>query len=155
MLFLSNDKYTRQYETDLLREVIHDNASAKVIAVTSSSDDTQIEESFVYIKNGAVLRLSPIFPYLMLAQAFAFHSSIALGIHQITHLQLEKLIGCSRCHYLPVLISRRWLHAFLMINIANNKRNYMHAPNIVWTRIDERLLHGQIRITWVNTLKQI
>ncbi len=24
----------------------------------------------------------------------------------------------------------------------------MHAPNIVWTRIDERLLHGQIRITW-------
>jgi PTS system N-acetylgalactosamine-specific IIB component len=25
---------------------------------------------------------------------------------------------------------------------------YMTAPNIVWTRIDERLLHGQIRITW-------
>ena len=24
----------------------------------------------------------------------------------------------------------------------------MAAPNIVWTRIDERLLHGQIRITW-------
>lgn len=24
----------------------------------------------------------------------------------------------------------------------------MHTPNIVWTRIDERLLHGQIRITW-------
>lgn len=24
----------------------------------------------------------------------------------------------------------------------------MSAPNIVWTRIDERLLHGQIRITW-------
>ncbi|WP_099074751.1 PTS N-acetylgalactosamine transporter subunit IIB [Proteus alimentorum] len=24
----------------------------------------------------------------------------------------------------------------------------MNTPNIVWTRIDERLLHGQIRITW-------
>lgn len=24
----------------------------------------------------------------------------------------------------------------------------MSVPNIVWTRIDERLLHGQIRITW-------
>lgn len=24
----------------------------------------------------------------------------------------------------------------------------MTRPNIVWTRIDERLLHGQIRITW-------
>lgn len=24
----------------------------------------------------------------------------------------------------------------------------MTSPNIVWTRIDERLLHGQIRITW-------
>ncbi|MGL4824488.1 MAG: PTS N-acetylgalactosamine transporter subunit IIB [Plesiomonas shigelloides] len=24
----------------------------------------------------------------------------------------------------------------------------MSSPNIVWTRIDERLLHGQIRITW-------
>ncbi|WP_337236603.1 PTS N-acetylgalactosamine transporter subunit IIB [Proteus faecis] len=24
----------------------------------------------------------------------------------------------------------------------------MNIPNIVWTRIDERLLHGQIRITW-------
>lgn len=24
----------------------------------------------------------------------------------------------------------------------------MATPNIVWTRIDERLLHGQIRITW-------
>lgn len=24
----------------------------------------------------------------------------------------------------------------------------MSTPNIVWTRIDERLLHGQIRITW-------
>lgn len=24
----------------------------------------------------------------------------------------------------------------------------MDNPNIVWTRIDERLLHGQIRITW-------
>lgn len=23
-----------------------------------------------------------------------------------------------------------------------------NTPNIVWTRIDERLLHGQIRITW-------
>ena len=24
----------------------------------------------------------------------------------------------------------------------------MNTPNFVWTRIDERLLHGQIRITW-------
>lgn len=24
----------------------------------------------------------------------------------------------------------------------------MNTPNIVWTHIDERLLHGQIRITW-------
>ncbi|HHN8583387.1 TPA: SIS domain-containing protein [Providencia rettgeri] len=80
VLFLSNDKYTRQYETDLLREVIHDNASAKVIAVTSSSDDTQIEESFVYIKKMEQCSDSALFfPYLMLAQAFAFHSSIALG----------------------------------------------------------------------------
>lgn len=80
VLFLSNDKYTRQYETDLLREVIHDNASAKVIAITSSSDDTQIEESFVYIKKMEKCSDSALFfPYLMLAQAFAFHSSIALG----------------------------------------------------------------------------
>ena len=27
-------------------------------------------------------------------------------------------------------------------------KNVMDQPNIVWTRIDERLLHGQIRITW-------
>lgn len=31
----------------------------------------------------------------------------------------------------------------------------MATPNIVWTRIDERLLHGQIKITWGNTLKRI
>lgn len=31
----------------------------------------------------------------------------------------------------------------------------MTRPNIVWTRIDERLLHGQIRITWESTPKPI
>ncbi|VFS45996.1 Uncharacterised protein [Budvicia aquatica] len=29
----------------------------------------------------------------------------------------------------------------------------MSAPNIVWTRIDERLLHGQIASLGENTLK--
>ncbi|SQI23969.1 PTS system N-acetylgalactosamine-specific transporter subunit IIB [Salmonella enterica subsp. arizonae] len=31
----------------------------------------------------------------------------------------------------------------------------MTQPNIVWTRIDERLLHGQIRITWENIQRLI
>ncbi|HDL7933302.1 SIS domain-containing protein [Yersinia enterocolitica] len=80
VLFISNDEYTRQYETDLLREVIHDNASAKVIAITTSQDKTFSEQNFIYIPgmehcSDAAL----LFPYLMLVQAFAFHTSIALG----------------------------------------------------------------------------
>lgn len=80
VMFFSNDPYTRQYETDLLREVIHDNASGKVIAITARNDNAFSPESFVYIpalENCSDVAL--LFPYLMLAQSFAFHSSIALG----------------------------------------------------------------------------
>ncbi|MGX8895251.1 sugar isomerase, partial [Enterobacter cloacae] len=49
VMIFSNDPYTRQYETDLLREVIHDNASGKVIAITARNDKTFSPESFVYI----------------------------------------------------------------------------------------------------------
>ncbi|APC12826.1 MULTISPECIES: SIS domain-containing protein [Providencia] len=80
VLFLSNDPYTRQYETDLLREVIHDNASSKVIGITASSEDIFLKDNFIYIsKLEHCSDAALLFPYLMLAQAFAFHSSIALG----------------------------------------------------------------------------
>ncbi|UBX47565.1 SIS domain-containing protein [Providencia alcalifaciens] len=80
VLFLSNDKYIRQYESDLLREVIHDNASAMVIAVTASPSNSFSKENFIYIpKMAQCSDAALLFPYLMLAQAFAFHSSIALG----------------------------------------------------------------------------
>ncbi|MTC58013.1 Putative tagatose-6-phosphate ketose/aldose isomerase [Providencia rustigianii] len=80
VLFLSNDQYIRQYETDLLREVIHDNASAMVIGVTASPSNSFSKENFIYIpKMEQCSDAALLFPYLMLAQAFAFHSSIALG----------------------------------------------------------------------------
>ena len=72
--------YTSIRDRFITREVIHDNASGKVIAITARNDKTFSPESFVYIpalENCSDVAL--LFPYLMLAQSFAFHSSIALG----------------------------------------------------------------------------
>ncbi len=85
----------------------------------------------------------------MLAQSFAFHSSIALGIRLIIHLQPEKSIELYKAsQFIRSHFKTEDTQSCFKLIKYNKRALVMNTPNIVWTRIDERLLHGQIRITW-------
>ncbi|MEI9533295.1 SIS domain-containing protein [Moellerella wisconsensis] len=80
VLFISNDPYTRQYDLDLLKELLNDDAAGLVITITAKESDSELSNNIVYLPN---MENSPdislLFPYLMIAQSYAFHSSIMLG----------------------------------------------------------------------------
>ncbi|WP_044362791.1 SIS domain-containing protein [Vibrio fluvialis] len=80
VVFISNDEYTRKYDLDLLSELRRDNIARDVIAVAAQRDPRIEDGRHVYIGNMAeAADVELLFPYLLFAQAYALHSSIALG----------------------------------------------------------------------------
>ena len=83
--YLSNDKYARQYEIDLLKEFAAESGNRKIIAV-SAYPDREVEslvDYFLCISDaeqqfGDDVYL--IFNYVLIAQMFALFKSIQLGI---------------------------------------------------------------------------
>lgn len=65
---------------DLLKELLNDDAAGLVITITAKESDSELSNNIVYLPN---MENSPdislLFPYLMIAQSYAFHSSIMLG----------------------------------------------------------------------------
>ncbi|AJR08437.1 SIS domain-containing protein [Photobacterium gaetbulicola] len=80
VVFISNNPYTRKYDLDLLAELRRDKIASQVLAITAQQDDTVTDGDFININgmdNASDVEL--IFPYLIIAQVYAFHHSLKLG----------------------------------------------------------------------------
>jgi tagatose-6-phosphate ketose/aldose isomerase len=79
-LFISNDPYTRCYDLDLLRELRRDGRSGKIIAITAKADDPEALGECLRVRGLAHAEDGELyFPYVVCAQLYAFHRSLALG----------------------------------------------------------------------------
>ncbi|CNC31599.1 SIS domain-containing protein [Yersinia pseudotuberculosis] len=80
VVYISNDPYTRQYDLDLLAEIRANNVAGKVIAIAAQSDAYVTAGDHVLVPGMTESSdLGLLFAYLMFAQSFAFHSSVALN----------------------------------------------------------------------------
>ncbi|WP_125764285.1 SIS domain-containing protein [Companilactobacillus hulinensis] len=78
--FLSNDKYTRQYDVDILEEVKGDEICKKVVGVGTSADNNFSGDNFLIASGIPDLpELYQALPDVMFAQTFALLSSIKVG----------------------------------------------------------------------------
>ncbi|QUJ69497.1 SIS domain-containing protein (plasmid) [Photobacterium sp. GJ3] len=81
VIFISNDPYTRRYDLDLLTELRQDNQARRVIAIADRPDPVIAQGEHFYFPeslNADDATLS--FPYLLMAQIYAFSRSVKLGI---------------------------------------------------------------------------
>lgn len=78
--FLSNDKYSRQYDVDILEEIKGDEICKKVVGVGTSADNNFSGDNFL-IQAGLpdLPELYQALPDVMFAQTFALLSSIKVG----------------------------------------------------------------------------
>ena len=79
---ISNDPYTRQYDLDLLDELRRDGVAARVVALADLPEPRIEAGEHIYLPrtlNGDDAELA--FCYLLYAQFYAFHTSMALGIN--------------------------------------------------------------------------
>jgi len=87
VMFLSNDPYPRQYETDLLRELQSDGVAARVVALCArtapDSESSRLDWVTVPAATGAS-NLGLCFPYVVFAQILAFLQSLTLGLRPDT-----------------------------------------------------------------------
>jgi tagatose-6-phosphate ketose/aldose isomerase len=79
-MLLANDPYTRAYDLDLLSELRADGRAGRVIALTARTGDA-VSQGDHFVVNAlddaddGVLA----FPYVLCAQLYAFHRSLAVG----------------------------------------------------------------------------
>jgi tagatose-6-phosphate ketose/aldose isomerase len=79
-VFVSNDPYSRRYDLDMLRELRADGQAGKVIAVTAQADDSTGQGEYLRVAGFAEASDGELyFPYVVCAQLYAFHRSLALG----------------------------------------------------------------------------
>lgn len=79
VVFLSNDSYTRGYDTDLLAELRSDKDAARVIAITAQGSDGLDEIRITGLEDAEDVDL--LFPYVAAPQIFAFFASLQ---HKLT-----------------------------------------------------------------------
>lgn len=80
IVMVSNDPYTRQYDLDLLAEIRRDNIALKIIALTAQLDEAVQEGEFVHVLGmESASDVELLFPYMLFAQTYAFHRSLAAG----------------------------------------------------------------------------
>lgn len=81
VLFLSNDAYTRRYESDLLNELRADGVAGRVIALTAEPAQGGQHLDDVTVQGAAAAsNLALCLPYVVFAQSLAFLQSLALGL---------------------------------------------------------------------------
>lgn len=79
VVFMSNDPYTRQYDLDLLAEIRRDKEVGQVLAISGIDDDSLLGDA-LHIENAEHVDDSlMLFPYIVCAQIYAFHSALAFG----------------------------------------------------------------------------
>jgi tagatose-6-phosphate ketose/aldose isomerase len=99
VMFICNDEYTRDYETDLLRELRADGVAARVVALYAGEADPLLSQAALVGAAGAgtvpaegiavsgatgASDLGLCFPYALFAQMLAFLQSLNLGLRPDT-----------------------------------------------------------------------
>jgi len=87
VMFLSNDSYARQYETDLLRELRSDGVAARVVALCARNapeGESSRQDWLTFAAGTEASNLDLCFPYVVFAQTLAFLQSLALGLRPDT-----------------------------------------------------------------------
>lgn len=72
----SNDAYTRKYDDDLVKELVHDHIAKQVIVLAGNPSVTHDD----FCLNSDLDDIWLTFPYLIFAQMFGFEKSMALGL---------------------------------------------------------------------------
>ncbi len=79
-VYISNDPYTRKYDLDLLAELRRDGIAQKVVAVTAQLDDGVTDGDYWLVEEmQEAADAALLFPYILVAQIYAFHLALALG----------------------------------------------------------------------------
>ena len=79
-VFISNDPYTRLYDIDLLKEIRSDNEVGQVIAVSAQKDEVVCRGDHLMLEGAEnVNDTALIYPYITVAQIYAFHHALKLG----------------------------------------------------------------------------
>jgi tagatose-6-phosphate ketose/aldose isomerase len=84
VMFMSNDAYTRRYETDLLQELRREAVAASVVAI-SNREDLPVHRDTLVLGDrpaapGALNDLELCLPYVVFAQSLAMLRSLSLGL---------------------------------------------------------------------------
>lgn len=82
--YISNNKYTRQYEIDLLKEIKREGGHTKVVAISNGYYDEikELVDNYIYISDEEHKDQDDVFllfNYLLYAQLFAIIKSVELG----------------------------------------------------------------------------
>lgn len=83
--YLSNDPYTRQYEIDLIREMVQEDGNKKIIIISGQnySDVAQYADLYFYLDNQDSANMEDVFwalPMILHAQMYALIKAWSLGI---------------------------------------------------------------------------
>lgn len=80
MVFVSNDPLTRQYDHDLLDELRQDACAARIIEVAAQRREPQAPDALLVPGMSAASDIDLLWPYVAVAQIYAFNASRALGL---------------------------------------------------------------------------
>jgi tagatose-6-phosphate ketose/aldose isomerase len=80
MVFVSNDPLTRRYDLDLLDELRQDACAARIIEVTAQRRSQAGPDTLLVPGMSAAADIDLVWPYVAIAQIYAFNASRALGL---------------------------------------------------------------------------
>lgn len=80
MVFVSNNALTRRYDQDLVDELRRDNCAARIVEVTTQPRGTSDAESIPVATVGNAADLDLLWPYIAVAQIYAFLTARALSV---------------------------------------------------------------------------
>jgi tagatose-6-phosphate ketose/aldose isomerase len=79
LVFVSNDGYTRRYDHDLIDELRRDGEAAAVLEISARPRDAHAAQTLAVPGMAQAQDIDLVWPYVALAQCFAFFAALALG----------------------------------------------------------------------------
>jgi tagatose-6-phosphate ketose/aldose isomerase len=80
VVFVSNDPLTRRYDHDLLDELRRERCAARVIEVSAQPREEAAADTLLVPEMSSAEDVDLLWPYVAVAQIYAFHVSRALGL---------------------------------------------------------------------------
>ncbi|MFT3761446.1 MAG: SIS domain-containing protein [Pseudoxanthomonas sp.] len=78
--FVSNDPLTRRYDRDLVDELRRDGCAARILEVTAQPRPQGDADTLAIADMADAADVDLLWPYVAVAQLYAFHASLALGL---------------------------------------------------------------------------